>query len=71
MPIELLRAIAEKPLPLKITDASDIDKLRVLRAAGYVSVFLPLATGEQQSASVLLITQKGREAMGSKQPDTA
>jgi hypothetical protein len=63
MPVELLKAIVNKPLPLTITDPNDIDKLRVLRAAGYVTVLLPSPGGEQRFARVLHITAKGRTAV--------
>ncbi|MFC6284818.1 MULTISPECIES: hypothetical protein [Polaromonas] len=71
MPLELLKTIADKPLPLKVTDPGDVDKLRVLRAAGYVTVLLPAASGDQQSANVLLITDKGRQALDSNQHEAA
>jgi hypothetical protein len=63
MPVELLKAIANKPLPLTITDPNDIDKLRVLRAAGYMTVLLPSPGGDQRFARVLHITAKGRAAV--------
>ncbi len=65
VPIELLRKIADTPLPLTITKDEDIDKLRVLRAAGYVTVMLPAADGDQTFARVLHITEKGRKVIGS------
>jgi hypothetical protein len=63
MPIELLKAIAKLPLPLTITDPNDIDKLRVLKAAGYVTVLLPSPDGDQKFATVLYITAEGRAAV--------
>ncbi|MCY1164544.1 MULTISPECIES: hypothetical protein [Polaromonas] len=63
MPVELLKTIVNRPLPLTITDPHDIDKLRVLRAAGYVSVLLPSPEGGQRFARVLHITQEGRDAV--------
>lgn len=64
MPVELLRAIADKPLPLTITDPADIDKLRVLRAAGHIAVLLPPPGTDQGFARVLHITTEGREIAG-------
>lgn len=61
MPVELLKAIATKPLPLTITDPADIDKLRVLRASGHVVAMLPLPGNDQAFARVLHITRKGRQ----------
>lgn len=60
MPIELLRAIADKSLPLTITDPADIDKLRVLRASGHIAVLLPKPGIDQAFARVLHITREGR-----------
>ena len=64
MPIELLREISCKALPLTVTDIESIDKLRVLRASGHVMAFLPSVNAKQQSAQVLAITKKGRKALG-------
>jgi hypothetical protein len=63
MPVELLREIAKKPLPLVVDDAADIDKLRVLRAAGHVEVVLPDPSSPSQSAQVLAITPEGLAAL--------
>lgn len=67
MPLELLREISKKALPLTIDDAAVIDKLRVLRAAGYVAVLLPKVGSDNAFARVLAITKDGREAL--KVPD--
>ena len=61
MPVELLKAIANQPMPLTITDPADIDKLRVLRAAGHVVALLPSPSTDQSFARVLHVTPKGRE----------
>jgi hypothetical protein len=63
MPVELLKAIATKPLPLTITDPAEIDKLRVLRAAGHVVAMMPMPGTDQAFARVLHITRKGRYAV--------
>ncbi len=63
MPLELLREIAKKPLPLVVENAADIDKLRVLRAAGHIQVVLPDPSAENQSAEVLEITPEGWAAL--------
>lgn len=63
MPVELLEAIANKPLPLTLTNPADIDKLRVLRAAGYVAAMLPVPGTDQAMARVLHITSEGRRSM--------
>lgn len=69
MPVELLKVIVHQSLPLTVTDENDIDKLRVLRAAGYVSVLLPSPGGDQRFARVLRITAKGREAVRHAESD--
>lgn len=63
MPVELLKVIATKPLPLTITDPAEIDKLRVLRAAGHVVAMMPRPGTDQPFARVLHITRKGRYAV--------
>ncbi len=63
MPVELLKSIANNPLPLTITDPADIDKLRVLRAAGHVVVLLPSPGTNQAFARVLHITSEGRDTL--------
>ena len=63
MPLELLREISEKTLPLTVEDSASIDKLRVLRAAGHVAVLLPTPTSENQFARVLAITGEGWAAI--------
>lgn len=63
MPVELLREIAKKPLPLTVEDTATIDKLRVLRAAGHVAVLLPAPSSNQPFARVLAITAEGWAAL--------
>jgi hypothetical protein len=69
MSMDCLRRIAERDLPYSVHDWAEIDNLRVLRAAGMISAFLPppidLPHGEQSQkpAQVLAITEKGRQAL--------
>ncbi|MDR6855051.1 hypothetical protein [Variovorax guangxiensis] len=69
MPMELLRQIAQQPLPYTVYAPSEIDKLRVLRAAELVSAFIPpaelLPSGceSHKPAQVLAITPKGQQAL--------
>ncbi len=63
MPVELLQEIAKKPLPLTVEDTATIDKLRVLRAAGHVTVLLPAPSSQQAFAKVLAITTEGWTAL--------
>lgn len=63
MPLELLRQISSKALPMSLSDMESIDKLRVLHAAGYVLVQLPGVGAKRQVARVLALTELGREAL--------
>ena len=69
MPMELLRQLADQALPLALYAPADIDRLRVLRAAGLVQALIPpvetLEGGAQlhKAAQVLCITPKGRGAL--------
>ena len=50
MTMELLREIAQKPLPCTVTEERDIDLIRVLRAAGYVAAFLQVQADQVDHA---------------------
>ena len=63
MPLELLRQLAEQQLPLTVTDTGDIDKLRVLRAAGHVAALISPLEQDQPFARVMAITAEGRRAL--------
>jgi hypothetical protein len=63
MPLELLREIAKKTLPLDVDNTADIDKLRVLHAAGHVKVEFADPSSQNQHAKVLAITAEGRAAL--------
>lgn len=63
MPLELLRQISSKALPMSLSDMESIDKLRVLHAAGHVLVQLPGVGAKRQVARVLALTELGREAL--------
>ncbi|MBO9650927.1 MAG: hypothetical protein J7605_20670 [Variovorax sp.] len=66
MALDLLRRIAGSPLPMSFTQTADIDRVRILRAAGLVVAFVPeahhpsIAMLLQRPAQVVGITQKGR-----------
>lgn len=62
MPLELLQDLAKQTLPRVVDDPADVDKLRILRAAGYVNAEMPsLAPGTPHGqARVLGITARGR-----------
>jgi uncharacterized ParB-like nuclease family protein len=57
--MEYLRALERDALPLIESDVVNIDKLRILRAAGMVEVQLPPVDSPQQKAQVLYITGLG------------
>lgn len=59
MPMEYLRELERDALPLIESDVVNIDKLRVLHAAGMVEVQLPAVDSPQQKAQVLYITGLG------------
>jgi hypothetical protein len=59
MPMEYLRGLERDALPLIESDVVNIDKLRVLRAAGMVEVRLPPVDSPQQKAQVLYVTGLG------------
>lgn len=59
MPMEYLRELERDALPLVELDAVNIDKLRVLHAAGMVEVQLPSVDSPCQKAQVLYVTGLG------------
>ena len=71
MPMELLRELANTPLPCTLGEERDIDRLRVLRAAGYIAAMLPVPGSPSRLGRVLAITSEGREALSREVPDSA
>jgi hypothetical protein len=69
MPMECLAHVAKQQFPHHVFDAADIEKLRVLRAAGLVSVYIPSPDQPLRSgmihtpATVLAVTTKGLLAL--------
>lgn len=63
MPMEYLREILQKSLPYTVTEERDIDRVRVLRAAGYIAAFLPASRSEGGKCRVLAITDLGHKAL--------
>lgn len=63
MPMELLVELARLPLPATFTRLAEIDKLRVLRAAGLIATMLPTPGAPEGFARVLAITPEGRVAL--------
>jgi hypothetical protein len=59
MPIDYLRTLKHDELPCPETDATNIDMLRVLRAAGMVEVELPDVDAPQPVARVIAVTGLG------------
>lgn len=59
MPMEYLRGLERDALPMIETDVVNIDKLRILRAAGMVEVQLPPVDSPQQNAQILYVTGLG------------
>jgi len=69
MPMELLRAVADRDLPHPIYSLDALEKLRVLRDAGLITAVLPPVNARRslptsrRPALVLSITKKGRLAL--------
>ena len=69
MAIDLLKQIASSPLPMYFRSPEDIDKVRLLRAAGLVIALIPadpdpsIAAAPERAAQVFAVTQKGREEL--------
>ena len=53
MPMEYLQGLARDELPLIESDVTNIDKLRVLRAAGMVAVQLPPVDAQKKREKVM------------------
>ncbi|NDZ16126.1 hypothetical protein [Variovorax sp. WS11] len=63
MAYELLRKIAGASLPMTLSSQADIERLRILRDAGYVKADLPPEGAPSASAVVIALTPLGRTAM--------
>jgi hypothetical protein len=69
MAMDMLRQLAGSSLPASFRTAAEIDKIRVLRAAGLVIALTPApsnalaVSGPADAAQVLAITEKGREEL--------
>ncbi len=63
MPMKLLLGLSRSRLPVSITEPQEIDKLRLLRAAGLVAALLPGVRATAPVARVLAITRKGRQEL--------
>jgi hypothetical protein len=64
MSIDFLRALAKGRAPLTFTDPEDINKLLVLRAAGFVvALTLRPVAGGCEVARFLALTPDGRRAL--------
>ncbi|AOG25381.1 hypothetical protein [Acidovorax sp. RAC01] len=63
MSVELLRSLASSKLPLTVEDIGEIDRLRVLAAAGLVHAVLPDVGARVQRAEVLGLSPEGEETL--------
>lgn len=68
MAIDLLRRLSASPLPAQFYAPDEVDKVKLLRAAGLVIALTPQAASPSgragvESAQVLAITAKGREEL--------
>ena len=62
MAMDMLRQLAGAPLPATFRISAEIDKIKLLRAAGLVIALTP-APGTTDAAQVRAITEKGREEL--------
>jgi hypothetical protein len=69
MAMDMLRQLAGSSLPATFRTSAEIDKIKVLRAAGLVIALTPAPSdaltfsGTTDAAQVLAITEKGREEL--------
>ncbi|MBS0452525.1 MAG: hypothetical protein JSS14_14560 [Proteobacteria bacterium] len=69
MAMDMLRQLAGSRLPATFHTPSEIDQIKLLRAAGLVIALTPAPSdpltlsGSPRAAQVLAITQKGREEL--------
>ncbi len=69
MAMDLLRQLAGSSLPATFRTPAEIDKIKLLRAAGLVIALTPASpsaltlSGTADAAQVLAITEKGREEL--------
>ena len=69
MAMDLLKELAVSPLPATFHTPAEIDKIKLLRAAGLVIALTPAPSnaltlsGPADAAQVLAITKKGREEL--------
>lgn len=68
MPLDMLRRIAQQPLPLTLESPADVDRVRVLHASGLVAaLFLKAPAAEEGDgaalARVLAVTPDGHAAL--------
>ncbi len=69
MSMEMLRQLAQRPLPATVDTVAGVDQIRVLRAAGFVAALVMKAPDPQGDAThvarVLAVTPAGRRALAS------
>jgi hypothetical protein len=59
LPIELLKEIRNLDLPVVLTDAAKVDKVRILRASGLIEADISEPGDSIQKATILSITNLG------------
>lgn len=68
MPLDYLARLERARFPLLVRKASEVDKVRVLKAAEYITASVPLgplntAFGEEGEAVVFGLTERGEHAL--------
>ncbi|WHZ11741.1 MAG: hypothetical protein OJF60_002180 [Burkholderiaceae bacterium] len=77
MAMDMLRQLAGSSLPVTVHTPEEIDKVKLLRAAGLVIALTPAPanpltfSGTADAAQVLAITEKGREELAKFSPPAA
>lgn len=73
MPLDYLARLEQARFPLLVRKASDVDKVRVLKAAEFITASVPLgplntAFGEDGEAVVFGLTERGEHALRTAAP---
>jgi len=66
MPLEALQRLISSGLPARVHNSADIDKVRILVAAGLAIADLPVPGEEAQGGVITKITAEGRAALARK-----
>lgn len=73
MALDYLARLEHARFPLLVRQASDVDKVRVLKAAEFITASVPYgplntAFGEEGEAVIFGLTERGEQALRNPQP---